>query len=401
MNNRARTIIVGTTFYSPSETHSGLTLISPLCSKEIFLINLLGDIIHKWKIPYRPASYPELLPNGNILYVAKIDNGPLSNFEGAGGKIIEMDKNNKIVWEYDDPYLHHACYRLENSNTLVIKWVKVPQSIAEKVKGGLLAKGENCIMWGDAVQEISSSGEIIWEWQAHDYLDSEGDSICPICSRLEWTHITSIDILENSNILLNCMRTNNIIVINKKTKIIEKRWGKQELSHPNEASVLKNGNFLIFDTGRHCGGEGVGFSRALELDPNTNKMVWSYEEDPPVFLYSCFLGNCQRLPNNNTLICEGTTGRILEVNQRGHMVWEYVIPGHYSSNIWGKNRYVFGAKRYGLDYVGLRNFYGLKKNWITWDERGNSDVGQPERKPEQSTQSDEDLIRSRLEPLGY
>jgi hypothetical protein len=195
------------------------------------------------------------------------------------------------------------------------------------------------------------------------------------------------------------MRTSNIIVIDKTSGAVKFRWGKQELSHQNYARVLKNGNLLIFDNGRHCRGEGQGFSRALELDPENEKLVWAYEEDPPTFLYSSFLGSCQRLPNGNTLIVEGTTGRILEVNPKGAMAWEYVSPYRYDSQQYGRNNYIFNARRYGLDYEGLRNFYGLKRDWIMWDDLEQNK--KTKKEPEKPKVSAEDLIRSRLEPLGY
>jgi len=207
--------------------------------------------------------------------------------------------------------------------------------------------------------------------------------------------MTSIDILENGNILLCCMRTNSIIVVNRKTGDIEFRWGKEEFSHPNGASVLKNGNFLVLDNGRHCRGEGQGFSRPLELNPKDEKLLWAYEEDPPHFLYSSFLGCCQRLPNDNTLILEGTTGRMMEVNPKCAMVWEYVSPHRFDSPDWGNNAYVCSARRYGLDYIGLRKFYDLKKDWIMWEDLESN------KKIEKKKASAEERIRSRLEPLGY
>jgi hypothetical protein len=129
-------------------------------------------------------------------------------------------------------------------------------------------------------------------------------------------------------------------------------------------------------------------------------MVWGYEEDPPGYLYSSFLGSAQRLPNGNTLLCEGTTGRFLEVNTKGAMAWEYVCPNEYQSQRYGTNRYVFNAKRYGLDYAGLRNFYGHDREWIMWNDL---EVNKAEAAAqEEKTDADaEELIRSRLEPLGY
>jgi hypothetical protein len=43
-------------------------------------------------------------------------------------------------------------------------------------------------------------------------------------------------------------------------------------------------------------------------------------------LYSSFMSSAQRLLNGNTLITEGGTGRLIEVNTDGKIVWEFVSP---------------------------------------------------------------------------
>lgn len=38
------------------------------------------------------------------------------------------------------------------------------------------------------------------------------------------------------------------------------------------------------------------------------------------------MGSAQRLPNGNTLLVEAAFGRIIEVNPKGDVCWEYVVP---------------------------------------------------------------------------
>jgi hypothetical protein len=95
---------------------------------------------------------------------------------------------------------------------------------------------------------------------------------------------------------------------------------------------------LVFDNGtRRPGGE---FSRVLELrlpfdsaygfaDPSgrgfgSASTVWSYQ-DPERF-FTPFVGGAERLPNGNTLICEGARGRIFEVTRGGQVVWDFLNP---------------------------------------------------------------------------
>ena len=53
------------------------------------------------------------------------------------------------------------------------------------------------------------------------------------------------------------------------------------------------------------------------------KLVWSYTA--PNF-YSFNISSAQRLPNGDTLIAEGTQGRVFEVTPAKAIVWEYVAP---------------------------------------------------------------------------
>lgn len=64
--------------------------------------------------------------------------------------------------------------------------------------------------------------------------------------------------------------------------------------------------------------------------------------------YSCFISSAQRLPNGNTLITEGSDGRLIEITNEHEIVWEYISP------YWGTFmpiNMVYRAYRYPYDYV--------------------------------------------------
>ena len=92
------------------------------------------------------------------------------------------------------------------------------------------------------------------------------------------------------------------------------------------------GNILIFDNdfcGRYNnGGAEVTrhFSRVIEIDPVTTATVWKSQVEVTIDFLSHFISSAQRLSNGNTLIIEGSWGRIFEVNPNLETVWEAVIP---------------------------------------------------------------------------
>lgn len=48
--------------------------------------------------------------------------------------------------------------------------------------------------------------------------------------------------------------------------------------------------------------------------------------------YSPYISSAQRLPNGNTLITEGSNGRLFEVTPEHELVWEYISPFTDSRN---------------------------------------------------------------------
>jgi len=84
--------------------------------------------------------------------------------------------------------------------------------------------------------------------------------------------------------------------------------------------------------------------RAPELDQDGNYAFknkrfgpthpyWTYIDQPDSNFYSMHLSGSQRLPNGNTLICEGAKGKFTEINRDGQKVWQYVNPTKSNDNI--------------------------------------------------------------------
>jgi hypothetical protein len=130
------------------------------------------------------------------------------------------------------------------------------------------------------------------------------------------------------------------------------------------------GNILVFDNG---GWSGYGApdqtsktglksmkrdgSRVLEFDPVTLKVVWEFSAakmglSAPFethYFYSPLVSNAQRLPNGNTLVNEGTSGRFLEVTPNCEIVWEYVVP--YTNPSRGNTALTYRCYRCPYDWI--------------------------------------------------
>lgn len=378
----ARTSLKGVTHYVPSKAYKGYTLFTPMFGNDAWLIDMQGRIVHHWSTePYKP-NFARFLTNGNLVYQGVKSGGIMGpgvaylfgedceqNEQDRGVCLIEVDWDNNLVLKYEEPQFNHDFYRMENGNTMLIKYVTVPDDIKSKVKGGIpgteLSGG---VMWADALNEVTPEGKVVWEWLSYEHIDPEIDVICPLEYRGEWTHMNGCTVLPDGNILGSFRQTNTICIIDKATGKITWRWGPGELGHQHEPTMLDNGNILVFDNGAHrfFSQDLDYYSRVLEVNPATNKIEWEYKDDPPSEFYAFGMGGAQRLSNGNTLICETHGGRIFEVTPDCEIVWEYISPFYGPFVVYGQANLIYRAYRYGHEHEGLigKNLDPDKFEWL-------------------------------------
>ncbi|MCJ7570982.1 MAG: arylsulfotransferase family protein, partial [Candidatus Thermoplasmatota archaeon] len=147
----------------------------------------------------------------------------------------------------------------------------------------------------------------------------------------------------------------------------------QQLFHPHGANWIESGcpgegHILLFNNKRELAdtpkpGYTTYYSSVYEIVPpidfngNYHKIAaaygpisptWSYyDEENPHDFYSSTLSGAQRLPNGNTLICEGNSGNFFEVTPEKDIVWVYQSP-------YGPPYDVFNIYRYSPDYPGIK-----------------------------------------------
>ncbi|ABO51730.1 conserved hypothetical protein [Desulforamulus reducens MI-1] len=290
--------------------------------------------------------------------------------------------------------------QVDKGNTIILCHKNVKNTkISEKV------------LLDDTIIEVNWQGDIVWEWNCNEHFDELGFSEAAknILYRDpnmrsagggmgDWMHINSMSVLgpnkwydagderfHPDNIIWDSREANIIAITDKKTgKIVWKIGPEYDTSeelkklgwiigqhhaHMIPRGLPGEGNILVFDNG---GWAGYGlpnpsaptgrmnalrdYSRVLEFDPTTLKIVWQYSPSEAGYLhpvdsnrfYSPFISGAQRLPNGNTLITEGSGGRLIEVTQDFEIVWEYISP------YWGKKmnqNMVYRAYRAPYDWV--------------------------------------------------
>jgi uncharacterized protein (UPF0248 family) len=362
---------VGLRAFNSERASAGFTLFAPhfVENRSVYLIDLQGKVAHTWDMPYPPGLSGYLTERGTLFYNGRTpEESFLSRFPFKGGVVLEADWNGKVLWEVRHPDHHHHGILLRNGNVLLHCMGEVPEEIAQRVVGGIdehnmlsgqyaaRSRAEAGKMYSDYLAEVTPSGQTVWQWRTWEHLDPVADGIVEVqAPRTLWAQGNSVQELPDGDILASYRPTSTVIRISRKTGKILWKLGAPTVAGQHAPTLLENGNILIFDNGPHRLDDAVPYSRAIEVDPATNEIVWKYQDKPAWNFFSPRMGCAQRLPNGNTLITESSFGRFFEVTKEGEIVWEYVNP-FFGKPFFGgpptsESNQVFRALRYSAAEV--------------------------------------------------
>ena len=222
---------------------------------------------------------------------------------------------------------------------------RITPALAAKVQGGVPGSASEG-MWADVLVEVDADGHRVWEWHAADHLDVHRHILTVNDRRDEWSHGNTIAPIGNDRVLFSFRNISTVGIVDKASGEITWELGYETLAQQHDPNMLPNGNVLIFDNGSHRRDAGLPFSRAIEVNPATNEIVWEYADNPAYNFFSSYISGARRLPNGNTLITEGQFGRMFQVTPEGEVVWEFINPHfHLDAEDQPVNR-VFRATHY-------------------------------------------------------
>jgi hypothetical protein len=141
-----------------------------------------------------------------------------------------------------------------------------------------------------------------------------------------------------AQVLVSVRHQDAAVVVDWAARRLVWAWGQGEVSGPHDATMLENGNILLFDNGLTR-----RWSRVVEVDPAARRIVWEYRAPEPTSFFTVSRGSNQRLPNGNTLIAQSDSGRAFEVTPSGRVVWDFWNP---FGNDRGERATIVRAKRY-------------------------------------------------------
>ena len=240
----------------------------------------------------------------------------------------------------------------------------------------------------DCLIEIDREGNILWEWSVIDHFNEFGfteeqknamyrDPTMRPTGQGDLFHINCASYVgpnhwydegderfNPENIIMDSRECNIMFIVSHETGEIVWQVGPDftktlELrifgtivgphhTHMIPKGLPGEGHIMVYDNGGWAGyGAPNQFSktglkvtrrdgsRVIEFDPTTLEIVWECKgeeigaTDAPFtthYFYSPLTSDAQRLPNGNTFICEGTSGRFMEFTPDNELVWEYNYP---------------------------------------------------------------------------
>jgi hypothetical protein len=300
------------------------------CSTQLMDMN--GEILHSWS--HQPCHRWEntvLSPEGDLLIVSRAPHDKNPESARRSRSVMRMSWDGRVLWQKQLP-AHHDVDVTPDGHVLTLGYELV---LMEQVDPVTPVRDNSLVLLtaqGEIVEEISlwellNSDSELFRIQPVPYREFEGGRDVDFfhTNVVEW--MRHPELIENhplydENSVLICIRNQNTIaIIDWATKKLVWAWGQGELLTPHDATVLANGNILVFDNRL-----GRQWSRVVEVDPLTREIVWEYgEREPPTF-YSGTRGANQRLSNGHTLITDSDSGRVFEIDPQGRVVWDFLNP---------------------------------------------------------------------------
>ena len=293
----------------------------------IWLLNKDGKTKHSWNINYqRVAPKKDKKEHGGVHGMLVLKDGSVLVAYDQGDVMARFDKCSKPIW-IKPGHFHHS-FDLAEDGT-VWTWQGIGNAYAQeqsiinfKTDTGEIINSINFIT--DVLKksdrtELNFSIPTNFKYKKYDKdFDKEKDDIF---------HPNDIEVLKTEkaplfpkfkagDLLLSFRNTNLVAVIDVDTK--ELKWS---MARPwigqHDPDFGSDGKITVYNN--HTD---LNQSSIIEIDPKTNKFSDRFGKGNLKF-YSAYMGKHQMLPNGGALIVSPGEGRVIEVDSRGNVAFEF------------------------------------------------------------------------------
>lgn len=329
----------------PELAESGYTLITSLPNSRATLIDMEGRELRVFEDPQVSDSRwsrAAILRNGDVLCLS-----PKANF------LSRLRFDGRLLWRLELD-VHHDGIELPDGRILVLtrRFRRAPEIDAERLTV------DNLLTF------VSADGVKLEEHSLYDLLRASpvlpvtrppgleglppGYNVDPIhANTVFWLDRPELEarnpLFRPGRVLVTLRYLDSVALFDLAEKRCVWAWGKGQLEGPHDASILPDGHVLVLDNGY----EARGWSRVVEMDPLTGKIVWQYRAPEPERFYTSGRGTAQGLPNGNVLVGNSNSGEAFEITRQGRVVWRFLNPLRDSEG----RRGVIRAERYRPAFI--------------------------------------------------
>jgi hypothetical protein len=293
--------------------------------------------------PYKLTAFPSfpsgtqtemiLDSNGSVIYYKPVSFYFAGDFKQlSAGKMAHVFQNGYAIFDSTFNIIDtittqngilfdlHDLIKLPNGNYLLLGNEEVHMNLTSyNMFFHIGAPGHpNALVTCGVVQEIDSLDNVVFEWHSKDHFtfDDADEFFLNNPAVVDWTHMNSVDMDTDGNIIISSRHFNEITKISRTdSSVIWRMGGKRnqftfindsiQFRGQHDFRRLPNGHVTLFDNGRsnplH---PAIAKEYVLDEINMTAELIWYHMEADSI--YSTSQGNVQRLDNGNTLISWGT-----------------------------------------------------------------------------------------------
>jgi len=380
------------------DPYPGLTIISLRTTFDSYLIDMDNNVVKTWHGADVPTELAYMLPDSSVLRPCRVPDaggrgGRIQRIDA--NDVVVWD----YLFANINFLQHHDIEPMPNGNVLLVAWERHTMEDCIQAGRQVLEGDMKITYLAEIEPDGPTGGNLVWEWRAWDHLVQDADPTKDNFGVVEdhpelidinfggfggatWLHANAVDYNEElDQIVFSARESSELYVIDHSTTTAEAagheggrwghggdilyRWGNPQVYGRGDVSdqviwsahgvvwidegLPGAGNIMVFNNGDHPNPVDDMSSVEEILPPQSEPGVYLIEPDQPFGpanaewrygdipgFFSRTLGGAYRMPNNNTLICEGTEGRVFEVNRDGTVVWAFlgVAPVHRAPRYW-------------------------------------------------------------------
>lgn len=312
-------------------------------------------------VAFAAGSYGIVIDNsGRVVWYHRFANGPGLNFQpqpngryaarpnatsGAPGAWLEVDVLGNITRTLRcgrglEPRPHDLLALRDGSYWLLCDETRALDLTAS-------GRSAQTPVQGTAIQHVSASGELLFDWSPFDHFETELGALEPADRAgtvINWTHGNSFDLDPTGNLIVSFRNLSEITKIDTRTGAVVWRMGGlrnqftaeiaggQLFARQHGVRATGAGEIVLLD---NLGDRSQTRAERYRFDESSRSVQLTQSVASSTGAVALLGGTTQSLPGGRMLVSYGNGGSVEEYDRAGNVIWK----------IGGNPGYIFRATR--------------------------------------------------------